>query len=239
MSNLGFLRLRVVNPYEASFREARSAVGAAPVLAGAEEYKNVAEAVTDCSLVVGTTAARDRELHHPLKLLQDGAPVIRKHFRSGRVALLFGSEKRGLSNADLSHCHWLLHIPTRAEHVSMNLGQAVAVCLYELARDSSADRRAADKKAGGQKRKKPARRSAKSNLPELAPAHAPTTAGDLERITSLLLDALLLSGYLETSSVTKEEKIRRMVHRLGMSAGDAELWLGMLRQIVWKLGHPQ
>jgi TrmH family RNA methyltransferase len=236
MSNLGFLRLRVVNPYEASFREARSAVGAAPVLARAEECKTVADAVADCSLVVGTTAARDRELHHPLKLLQEAAPILRKHLRSGRVALLFGSEKRGLSNADLSHCHWLLHIPTRAEHVSMNLGQAVAVCLYELARDPSMDRRGVGSKAAQQKKEKPARRSARSNLPRLALRHAPAAAGDLERITSLLLDALRLSGYLEPRpGVVKEEKIRRMVRRLDIAAGDAELWLGMLRQIVWKL----
>ncbi len=138
MSNLGFLRLRVVNPYEASFREARSAVGAAPLLAKAEQYSSVAEAVADCSLVVGTTAVGNRELHHPLRLLQDAAPLIRKRLRAGsRVALLFGSEKRGLSNDDFSHCHWLMHIPTREEHTSMNLGQAVAVCLYELARSSA------------------------------------------------------------------------------------------------------
>src|SRR5215469_8143893 len=82
MSNLGFSRLRVVNPYEASFREARSAVGAAPLLKNAEEYKTVAEAVADCSLVTGTTAAHNRELHQPLKLLQQAAPVIRKRLKS-------------------------------------------------------------------------------------------------------------------------------------------------------------
>src|ERR1700720_3788436 len=62
MSNFGFLHLRVVNPYEAAFREARSAVGAAELLANAEEYRTVAEAVADCTLVVGTTAVRHREL---------------------------------------------------------------------------------------------------------------------------------------------------------------------------------
>src|ERR1017187_9261821 len=67
MSNFGFSRLRVVNPYEAAFREARSAVGASELLANAEEYKTVAEAVADCTLVVGTTAVRHRELQHPLK----------------------------------------------------------------------------------------------------------------------------------------------------------------------------
>ncbi len=57
MSNFGVRRLRVVNPYEVAFREARSAVGAAGLLEKAEQYEGVAEAVADCSLVVGTTAA--------------------------------------------------------------------------------------------------------------------------------------------------------------------------------------
>ena len=108
MSNFGFLRLRVVIPYEAAFREARSAVGASALLSNAEEYKSVAEAVADCTLVVGTTAVRHRELQHPLRRLEYGARLIRKQLGSNRVALLFGSEKFGLSNQDLSHCHWLV-----------------------------------------------------------------------------------------------------------------------------------
>jgi len=140
MSNFGFRHLRVVNPYEPAFREARSAVGASSVLAEAEQYKNVAEAVADCTLVVGTTAVRHRQLHHPLRRLEDGARLIRKRIGASRVALLFGSEKFGLSNEDLSHCHWLLRAPTREENISMNLGQAVAVCLYEIVRDAKAAR---------------------------------------------------------------------------------------------------
>jgi TrmH family RNA methyltransferase len=219
MSNLGFLRLRVVNPYEASFREARSAVGAAELLANAEEYGSVAEAVADCALVVGTTAARDRELQQPLKALQQAAPAIRKRLSAGqRVALLFGSEKRGLANDDLSYCNWLLHIPTREEHVSMNLGQAVAICLYELAREAS---------SGGRRSQKAERKSERLK---------PALAGQNERITTMLIDALRASGYLEQKPVAaKEEKIRRMVRRLELSSDDAELWLGMLRQMVWKM----
>src|ERR1700732_1399170 len=136
MSNFGFRHLRIVNPYEKACREARSAVGASDVLEEAEQYKSVAEAVADCTLVVGTTAVRHRQLHHPLRRLEDGARLIRSRIGASRVALLFGSEKFGLSNEDLSHCDWLLRIPTREEHRSMNLGQAVAVCLYELARSS-------------------------------------------------------------------------------------------------------
>src|ERR1700687_6491625 len=107
MSNFGFHRLRVVNPYEVAFREARSAVGASQLLANAEEYKTVADAVADCTLVVGTTAVRDRNLRLPVKRLEPGARLIRKQLQSGNVGLLFGSERVGLSNQDLSHCHWL------------------------------------------------------------------------------------------------------------------------------------
>ena len=65
MSNFGFTRLRVVNPYEVAFREARSAVGASEVLASAEEFTSIADAVADCGLVVGTTALGHREIQHP------------------------------------------------------------------------------------------------------------------------------------------------------------------------------
>lgn len=210
MSNFGFSCLRLVNPYEPSFREARSAVGASHLLARAEVYRTVAEAVVDCTLVVGTTAARNRELHHPLKPLADGARLIRRRLARGRVALLFGSEKRGLSNSDLSHCHWLLHIPTREAHLSMNLGQAVAICLYELARD----------------------KKAKVHKEEVQSA----TAGEMERFTTTLLEVLRASGYFSSGSASaKEEKIRRLVRRLNLAESDADVSLGMLRQIQWKI----
>src|SRR2546425_2112639 len=128
MSNFGFFHRRVVNPYKLALREARSAVGASPVLVSAQEFKTVAEAVADCTLVVGTTAASRRELQHPVRRLEQGAPVIRKRLASSRVALLFGSEKRGLSNEDLSHCHWLLRIPRSEEHTSELQSLAYLVC---------------------------------------------------------------------------------------------------------------
>ena len=211
MSNFGVLQLRVVNPYDVAFREARSAMGAAPLLAKAEEFKSVAEAVADCGLVVGTTAIQHRELQHPLRRLEYGARLIRKQLASERVALLFGAEKTGLSNDDLSHCHWLMHIPTREQHSSMNLGQAVAVCLYELIRDVS-----------------------KATRPEKMEQRA--TAGEVERISSGLIEALHVSGYVNPIAVAPtEERVRRMIRRLSLSSNDAELWLGMLRQILWKL----
>jgi TrmH family RNA methyltransferase len=210
LSNFGFLRLRVVNPYEIAFREARSAVAASALLASAEEYKNVADAVADCCLVVGTTAVGHRELRHPVKRLEYGARLIRKEAASSRVALLFGSEKVGLSNQDLSHCHWLMRIPTREAHASMNLGQAVAVCLYELVRDA---------KTTGQQQN---------------PGRA--TAGEVERMTTVLNQALRLSGYFKTRApASTEDRVRRLIRHLNVPAGESEIWLGLLRQIVWKL----
>jgi TrmH family RNA methyltransferase len=210
MSNFGFGRLRVVNPYEIAFREARSAVGAAAVLREAVEYKTVAQAVADCSLVVGTTTGARRDIIQPLHPLQEGVPELRRHLRSGRVAILFGSEKRGLSNQDFNQCHWLMRIPTRAEHPSMNLGHAVAVSLYELAREGPA--------------------------PAPAPVTKPANAGKVERITALLFQALTASGYVKPrTTASTEEKLRRLVRRLQLREKDAEIWLGMLRQIVWKL----
>jgi len=211
MSNFGARHLRLVNPFELAFREARSAVGAAELMASAKEYGTVAEAVADCRLVVGTTAAGRRELQHELRRLEEGGRTIRKQLGAGRIALLFGSEKVGLSNEDMGHCHWLMRIPTRAEHGSMNLGQAVAICLYELVRSG----------------KIVAVKSGKSQA----------AAADLERLTQLLLEVLGTSGYVKPRvAAATEEKLRRMVRRLNLSDADAELWLGMLRQIQWKLG---
>jgi TrmH family RNA methyltransferase len=210
MSNFGFLHLRVVNPYDVAFQNARSAVGAAALLASAKKFETVAEAVADCSLVVGTTAVGHRDLQHSLQRLEPGARLIRRHLATGRCALLFGSEKFGLSNQDMSHCHWLMHIPTREEHFSMNLGQAVAVCLYELKRNSRA-------------RINPEKGS-------------PASSAEVERIHETLLTALRASSYPKlNSSDSFEGAVRRLVRRLRLKTGDAEFLLGMLRQIVWKL----
>jgi TrmH family RNA methyltransferase len=236
ISNFGFSHFRLVHPYDVAFQGARSAVGAEKILETAEVYETLAEAIADCTLVVGTTAIRHREVHLPLRRLEAGAQIIQKHLaqklatrkpaktkpktaphESNRVALLFGSEKFGLSNQDLSHCHWLMRIPTREEHISMNLGQAVAICLYELIRD--------------------AKSTAKfERLPEKA---IPATAGEVERFTNVLTEALSLSGFLDRRTVSDaDERIRRLVRRLKLPHRDADMWTGIMRQIVWKLNHP-
>lgn len=213
MSNFGFNDVRLVKPYDLAFREARSAVRSRYILESAQVCNSVAEAVADAGLVVGTTAVGHRDLHVPLYRLETAASLIREQLAETTVALLFGSEKFGLSNQDMSHCHWLLRIPTREAHGSMNLGQAVAICLYELRRDAAFET-------------------------TRFPSPAPASAEENERITQLLTDILTRSGYVqERTSASSELKLRRLVRRLGIPASDAEAWLGILRQILWKLNQ--
>jgi tRNA/rRNA methyltransferase len=203
MHNFGAGRLRLVNPYQVAFQEARSAVHASSILQSAEQYATLGEAIRDCTLVVGTTALGHRELQHSLRPIEYAGTVMRKHLAHDRAALLFGSEKFGLSNNDMSYCHWLLRIGTED---SMNLGQAVAVCLYELTRRKSVG-------------KPEPRREA--------------SAEDLDRLTQLATQVLKASGYVHSGST--ETKVRRLIRRLNLPAHDLEVWLGMFRQINWKL----
>jgi tRNA/rRNA methyltransferase len=207
MANFGQEDLRVVNPYELAFREAVSAVGGAHVLQNARVFPGVAEAIADCSLVVGTTAAQKRELQQPMARVDVGMPVLREH--AGRVAMLFGSEKFGLSNDDMSFCHSLLRIPTSPGTPSMNLGQAVAVCLYEYARTGDPPRQ---------------------HRPEKA-----VEGAEVEQMVQMLLEVLEESGYTNRiTAVSTERKIRRWMRRIRLGRRDVPLMLGILRQVLWR-----
>lgn len=204
--------MRVVHPYSVAFREAKSAVNAGAVLDAAEPFEQVAEAVADCALVVGTTGGERRELQEPLYPLQEAAERMRAQLRSGaRVAVLFGSEKVGLSNQELSHCQLLLRIPTRTEHSSMNLGQAVAVVLYELIRQTAGPDR-------------------------IEAERALATDGERERLIALLLETLAFEGYAHRATEAQmEAKVRRLVRHLELTAPDLREWLSLVRQLLWKL----
>jgi TrmH family RNA methyltransferase len=215
MHDFGFRHLRVVNDYAVPYETARSAVDASTVLAGARIFATVAEAVADCTLVVGTTAVGERSLQHPLYALPEAGSKMNESLAgNGRVALLFGSEKTGLSNDELSHCNWLLTIPMQQHedlrHPSMNLGQAVAVCLYELVRETRA--------------------FVGTGEPALA------EAGESERLMLLLTEVLEKTGYTRRHPANcGEAQIRRLALRMGLTASDAPVWMGILRQILWKM----
>lgn len=131
MANFGCDDLVVVQPYVEAWKTARSARAGIKVLEQARSADNVEEAVHDCQLVVGTTAATGRTPEIPLSSWPRVAARLPQH---GKTALLFGSEKTGLSVEEMSYCRQLARIPTLPDSPSMNLGQAVAVCCYELAR---------------------------------------------------------------------------------------------------------
>ena len=218
MHDFGFADLRLVNDYSVALERARSAIDASAILAGAREYVTVAEAIADCTLVVGTTAVGERTQEHPLYALADAVSLV--HAASlaprGRVALLFGSEKTGLSNEALSHCHWLATIPMHQtpglRHASMNLGQAVAVCLYECVRA-----------VAGQ---------------PLHPAPPAASAVDLERLTGLLVEVLEGIGYAKRRPASAQPaEVRRMVRRMQLTQSDARRWIGVLRQLLWTMGR--
>jgi tRNA/rRNA methyltransferase len=239
MHDFGLRHLRVVNDFPVPFESARSAVDASEVLADAVACATLAEAIADCTLVVGTTAVGERDLQHTLLPLADAAPRILAELRRntpsgsnpGRIALLFGSEKTGLSNEELSHCNFLLTIPMQqvagARHLSLNLGQAVAVCLYELVRG-------------------PARAVPPGASDPAAEAHAvaadspvaaqPTSAADLERLTTLLYETLEKSGYQRRHPASSDPvQLRRLLHRMSLDASDAAVWMGIFRQLLFKL----
>lgn len=213
-ANFGFSDFRLVDPYDPAFREAVSAVGGAHVLQSARVFDTLAEAVADCSLVVGTTAAQRRVPQQPVELPAHGAQRMRAH--RGRIALLFGSEKFGLSNDDMSFCDELIRIPTSPDTPSMNLGQAVAVCLYELIREPADDHGA----------EAPAAQASRFE---------PIEGSDAEQLTRMLHLVLDESGYTNRIiAVSTEQKIRRWIRRLRIGRRDGPLLLGILRQILWK-----
>ncbi len=233
MSNFGAADLRVANIFYKDFRSASSAVGpSAALLRTARDYNTTAEAVRDAHLVVGTTGAVDRVFLQPIERLERAAARMRESLDKGqRVALLFGSEKFGLSNDDMSRCQLLLRIPTREEHPSMNLGQAAALCLYELARlDAPA--------AAGPILAPPALPpwELPQNFPRIAEdVSEPAPAEAMERITDLLEQALIESAYPGMGSPTRSRQLRTMIRRAPLSGRDAGLVTGFLRQMLWKL----
>jgi TrmH family RNA methyltransferase len=216
MSNFGFAHLRVVHPYPVAFEEAKSAVNAKAVLRAARQFEQLSAAIADCALVVGTTAGTRREPDEPLTSLQAAAPIIQARLRSGSsVAILFGSEKVGLSNSDLSHCNLLLRIPTHPEHPSINLAQSVAIVLYELTRQTGSSG-------------------------ETAAPVTLATAGEMERLVALIVEALSFDGLAHRArAATIETKVRRLVRRLALSPSDLHQWLGLLRQLLYKLRRTQ
>ncbi|MGC9158054.1 MAG: RNA methyltransferase [Terracidiphilus sp.] len=257
MANFGFEHLCVVSPFAPTWREARSAVGAPELLASARESATLAAAVAGCTLVLGTGTLTYRKPEQPVVLLPDLAPrLARELARGGRIALVFGPEKHGLTREDLSYCHLLVEIPTDPRQPSMNLGQAVAVCLYELAtrglpgKTGLSPRAAESGRMAGPALMSPApgagapKRALTGDRMEapachgepVFPAATAAASGQLERLAEVVGETLLAAGVSpRTLQAAYRRDLRLLLRRLAISDRDALRILGLFRHLLWRL----
>ncbi len=133
MLNFGLSELRLVNPLTSHLNDEarRMAVRATPLLEQAEIYNSLAEAVADCHFTMGATR-RLGKYRQNFMYPEDAAKHILPLAEQDKTAIVFGREDQGLSTAELDLCQRLITIPTHTKLPSLNLAQAVNVCLYEL-----------------------------------------------------------------------------------------------------------
>jgi len=241
MANFGFGQLAVVAPYAPHWREARSAVDSAELLQNAKSTESLAAAVEGCTLVVGTGTLTYRKPEQRVVAIPDLCPLVaRETTRGGRVALVFGPEKHGLTREDLSLCHLLVEIPTDPRQPSMNLGQAVAVCLYELARDSRPGvGDASDRYAHESKTASPSFVDEASNaLPAFESSVPAASSGELERLAEVVEETMRAAAYSPAAMRNaNRHDLRVMLRRLGPSKRETRRILGLFRRILWRLQH--
>ncbi len=232
-------RLAVVAPYEEHWREAKSAVRLQSC-SKCTRTQCLSEAVADCTLVIGTGTLAHRKPEQPVVSLPALAPFIQQEIaRGGRVALVFGSEKRGLTREDLSFCHLLVEIPTAPRQPSMNLGQAVAVCLYELAvRLTSGGENATSSVSALTALPKKQRGSGDSAVPSESDPALAASAGELERLAAVVEETMLAANYSPAAMrEANRHDLRLLLRRLAPAGRDARRILGLFRRILWRLEH--
>jgi TrmH family RNA methyltransferase len=239
MANFGFRRLSIVAPFAMNWMEAKSAVGAPDLLREAKVYETLAEAVAHCTLVFGTGSLdRRRPLQAVLELPKAAAQVRQALDQTldsngipdrDRIALVFGSEKHGLTSDDLSWCHALIVIETCETQPSMNLGQAVAVCLYEISRTSAPENESPISKTAPPD---PART-------ELAiPDTENPTSGQLDRLAGLIEETMQAVNYSTRGMRSANgDALRVLLRRLMPNEPDLRRLMGLFRRILWQLNR--
>jgi TrmH family RNA methyltransferase len=236
MANFGFSRLSVVSPYEPHWREARSAVGAPQLLAAAQQTTSLSESVRDSTLVLGTGTLTHRKAEQPVVRLDELAPLIERELHDGgQIAVVFGPEKHGLTREDLSNCHVLVEIPTDVHQPSMNLGQAAAVCLYELATRIGLSTALSGTAEDRINRVAP---DAKTALGRNASGAAPTS-GNLDILAGLIEEVMVNAKYSpQMMQQANQHDLRLMLRRLHLNAADSRRALGLFRRILRRLRLP-
>jgi tRNA/rRNA methyltransferase len=210
MKNMGFRRLRLVNPTGPFSSEARRmASGALDVLESAEVFQSLAEAVADLHVTAGLTArtgkGRIRRLD-PQGLVRH----LHTYPAEARLGIVFGREDRGLTNEELDLCNLLVTIPTAPEHASLNVAQAVLVVCYEYLKQANEQ----------------AETKVRKSLP--APSE------ELEALYRHGREVLLRIGFLHESNPDRILRVlRRIFGRIGLESREVSILRGILRQMDW------
>lgn len=133
MKTMGLKHLRLIDPLNPKGRSARAlAHGAEDILDAAEVVDTLMEAVGDCTVVTGTTARQRQLRKHALLSPAEMSEHVADHSRDGKVAILFGTERTGLTNDEADICRYLSTVDTAPEQPSLNLAQAVMLYSWEV-----------------------------------------------------------------------------------------------------------
>ena len=208
MKNMGLKDLAIVGGGRTrSFWARAMAVHAKEILEATSRFGTLREAVADCGLVVGTTRRRGLYRSHSLSP-RELAPKIVATAASAKCALVFGPEDHGLSNRDLKYCQWLITIPAHPEYSSLNVAQAVMVCLYEIFL-ASLD----------------------TTTKEMIPR---ASAESVELLFDRMRRSLLKIGFLDSQNPEHILlALRRVLGRAGLEEKDVRILNGLFRQIEW------
>jgi TrmH family RNA methyltransferase len=132
MKNMCLEHLYLVSPEKYPHADASArAAGADDVLDTAVVTDSLQAAIADCTIVLGASA-RLRTFNWPQYDPRQAAEKASKTSQTSRVAIVFGRERTGLTNAELDLCHYLVHIPSNEQFSSLNLAAAVQVLSYEI-----------------------------------------------------------------------------------------------------------
>jgi TrmH family RNA methyltransferase len=211
LKNLGFGRLVLVRPRcEATGREARSmAVEAQDVLARAEIHDEIDRALAGAQGVVGTSR-RTGKHRRPHYRLDHFAPELLQLAMAGELAVVFGREDRGLTDAEVDRCTHLVHLPASPEYGSLNLAQALLLVAYEL-------RRAVADQTGPAELRDP-----------------PAAHEDREAMYHHLEQALRAIGFLKGDAIEPMmRRLRRLIGRAAPTSSEVQILRGIARQALW------
>jgi len=132
MKNMGLNELHLVNPCERDYEAYARASGADDVLNNAVVHADFQSAISDCGLVFGTSARQRHVPFIPLEPRACAEQAVTVARKGDRVAIVFGNERTGLQNDELTLCHHLVTIPTSDVYSSLNVAMAVQIITYEL-----------------------------------------------------------------------------------------------------------